>query len=523
MRRFLFLSLSILAVLGSALRATAQPTSAKKEDKAPPNLSPGGSELFRGLLNFHKIEPVLANDLADTEAYYSKLIVVVLGLPSMRDGRAFDPTGVVLRTLRAGGSVLIAADGAGSLANYFPNRRTSLRLTGESVVQPNESRCLAGNRWCPFVRPLSPDVVETQVFLNEKRAPGPEWGLFLGLERIATNVPTALSGVDSSPYIRYELAGFPKGTEVAPEGNLVAIDRVLAVGSSGIPEKSERPFRCLVVADPSIFSNQMMAAELDRSGTGTDNLEFANRVATFLRGPDERKKCLFVEAGQVQSRFDEVQFAESSLPDLPPLPIPPLPNPKDPKLQRDLTDSVNRSIDKWQSNDGPNSAIVGKPPSERRFSNVVVIVIIAAACVFALLILRRFFGGRHKSDVNLVPSDTGRVASSGAPGSMARRKEEILQGGNFTGPVREYLRELFITRGLVLPEGEPPRKLPPVDINIMYSQELRKQLQTLWTVTFEPKPKPIGYARWKELEKMIDAVKRAAENDEWRFVPGGRS
>ena len=89
--------------------------------------------------------------------------------------------------------------------------------------------------------------------------------------------------------------------------------------------------------------------------------------------------------------------------------------------------------------------------------------------------------------------------------------------------LREYLRELFLSRGLVLPEGDPPRKLPAVEATGMYSQELRSHLKVLWTVAFEPKPKPIGYARWKELEAMIDAVKRTAENDEWRFVPGGRS
>jgi len=507
-----------IAFLLSSSSGTAQP----KDDERPPvSLPANGSELFRGLLSFHKIEPLKAGELRNAD--YSKLIVVVMGLPTRNDPK-LDLSFHVRETLQAGGSVLLAADGSGPLASYFPRRQSSLALTGETVFEPDESHALVENGWCPFARPTTPSPLDLLLWERQKQSPGPEWTLFAGLNRIATNVPHALR-LPSRPtrYDRYALARFPSGSLVGgPAGDRLASDRALAVGSSGV-EPNEEPFRCLVVSDPSIFTNQMMAVNLDNTGPGTDNLAFANNVAQFLKANGDRTKCLFVENGRMIEKFDDVQFAASPLPDMPPLPIPPLPSPLDPGVQSKLTDFVNNSVDRWQTKDGPNGTVVGRPARDQRVTGVLAFLAVLATAVIVLLKMRALRWSSYKGDVLPVPTDTGRVVSSGPPGTVARRKEELLQGGNYTGPVSEYLKEFFVGRGYVVPTGEIPKKLPKVTITGGDSGTLRSQLKALWEVAFDPKSKPVGFTRWKELEPMIAAVKRAAEADRWRFAPEGRS
>ena len=160
----------------------------------------------------------------------------------------------------------------------------------------------------------------------------------------------------------------------------------------------------------------------------------------------------------------------------------------------------------------------------RQVKDQVATVVVGADAVteqlLIALLVRRAWRGRHEPDVPPVPTDTGRVAGTAPPGSLARRREEILQAGDYGGVVREYLRELFASQGLPEAAVQPPR-LPEVRVTGRGNTTLREDLRILWDVAFGPRPRPVTYTRWKELEPTIDAVRRAAAEGRWRFADTG--
>jgi hypothetical protein len=297
---------------------------------------------------------------------------------------------------------------------------------------------------------------------------------------------------------------------------------LFAVAGAGIG--NEPPFRCLVLADPSVFRNQMMVVPGDGAALGTDNLAFANNVVQFLKGPQERSLCFFVEAGQVRNKFDDVNYQELATQQIPPVPpVPPLPPPPNllnPGTQRALTDGINRGVARWEDGNGPNRALLGRSGSDRRYADVLRVLAVVAALAVLLWLIRRLWAARQVPEVPPIPKDTGRVAASGEPASLARRKEELLQSGQYADVLREYLQELFASRGLPLPVPKPAGKLPPVEVTGPGANTIRDHLRILWDVAFGPYPRPVSYARWKELEPMLDTVRRAADEGRWRFVGG---
>lgn len=500
-------SAAVLALVGLlALPSRAQPPAERREPI--PTLPATGSEAFRGLFRFHKVEPVRPGGLA--EADYADLIVVVLGRVRPAAPGAIDPAPYTQRALRNGGAVLIATEEPGSLSRLFPDQ-PNVQITGESVLSPEDRGAYADLPHCPFVVPRLPGDFDKLMW--QVTAPDPEWGLFLGIDRLATNVPGALRVTSESRHTRGRLAGYPPGSRINRRGRpepTLPPDRLFAVGGSG---RADLPFRSLVLADPSVFSNQMMAPPPDMPPN--QNVAFADRVVQWLRGPTDRSKCLFIENGIPRTDFDVVRY--EALQEMPPLPVPPMPDPLDPELQRKVTDAINRGIANWQDDDRPNEIVAG---TDSRFNRVLRFLASVAAVVLLVLLVRRVWRGRHEPDVPPIPTDTGRVAGTAPPGSLARRREEILQAGDFGGVVREYLQELFASRGL--PVGaDRPHKLPEVVVQGRGNTTLREDLRILWDVAFGPRPRPVTYTRWKELEPMIDAVRRAAAEGRWRFADTG--
>ncbi len=504
-----------LTVLAAALlaglpaRSTAQASVGGRP--AVPSVPATGTELFRGLLHLHKIKPATLVELNTPEIEYRNLIVVVLGRSNPTDTRHnYNAAPLVREVLQAGGAVLIAAKEQADLAPFFPAPPPDLRVTGERVFGANPSATLDQDPANPFVVPRKQPKVGLGGFNID--FPGPQWGPFDGVDRVATNSPGILVLGRKSRYVTDELAGYPSFCKVGGSaGQQVGPDQLFAVGGSGLGADS---FRCLVVADPSVFTNQMLVAST-RPADPPQNLEFADRVIRYLRGPNDRTRCLFVEAGEVREKFDVVRFDEMIRP---PLPVPPIPDPLNPKFQQKLTETLDEGIERLQDRDGPNRALAG---NEWRFTRTMQTLALAAAVVLGFLLVRRVWTGRHDPDLPPVPTDTGRVAGTGPPGSMLRRREEVLQSGNYTDYVREYLRGLFAERGLPTPTPKPARKLPPVSVSGPDAGAIRGHLRILWDVAFGPHPRPVTYTRWKELEPVIDAVRRAAAEGRWRFVDPG--
>jgi hypothetical protein len=489
-----------------AVPAPAQQPPAERQDHIP-TLPAVGSEAFRGLFRFHEVKPVLPDQIAEDD--YANLIVVVLGQPRGNQNYVVHHTN---RALRNGGAVLIAVETPLALSAFFPDKPDA-RITGELVTCPNGAGTYAGLEDCPLAAPRLPDEID-RLLWQGVIAPPSQWELFLGINQLATNTPSTLvvPSKSKSRYLGTELAGYPRGAIVrfGRGAGPLQRDRLFAAAGSG-PE--ELPFRSLVLADPSVFSNQMMAPPPGMPPN--HNAVFADRVVQWLRGPTGRSKCLFIENGVPRTDFDVVRY--EALQTMPPLPVPPMPDPLDPELQRKVTDAINAGIARWQDDDRPNQLVAG---SEGRFNRVLRFLAAVAAVVLLVLLVRRAWQGRHEPDVPPVPTDTGRVVGAAPPGSFARRREEILQAGDYGAVVREYLQELFASQGL--PEAEErPRTLPEVRVQGRGNTTLREDLRILWDVAFGPRPRPVTYTRWKELEPRIDAVRRAAAEGRWRFADTG--
>ena len=510
----------LLAALFSAVLAGSSAGQQPKDDQpAPTPLFPGtGTQLFRGLFHYYGIEPLRSPRDVTVDNSRDTIVVVLLRRDDNTRGSVEELfSSTTAAVLRGGGSLLIATDRTGRTSPFFPAEVKTEVEVSLPVYAPKAG--LDDDPARPFVTARYPSGIQLLTWQSNNRPKGTEWTLFEGRTHVAVNGGSALRvTTPSSPYVEHSLAGFPDGSRFGSAAG-VPFDRSkysFAVGGSGVMP-GQPPFRSLVLGDPDVFSNGLIAAADPTGRPRTDNLAFANTVVQWLRGPEDapRTRCLFVDSGRVVSRFDEVKYVAAA-PGVPPIPVPDL---TAPETQAKLADAANRYIAEREDADAFNHALAG---SDQKYVRTARVLAVAAAVVALLCLLLRAARGRHHPDLPPIPTDTGRVAGSAPPGSVARRREEVLQHGDYAEYVREYLRDLFAARGLPAPpNGTAPKDLPDVRVLGPDAKALKAHLRILWEVAYGPS-KPVPYSRWKELEPMIDAVRRAADEGRWQFAtPGG--
>lgn len=483
-----------LALACLALLANTRPVRAQE----PPSVPAAGYELFRSMFGFYGFEPRDLKSVPSNE--YGTLTVVIF---HHRTGdRGINPGSArfALQVLQAGGSVLIASDFPESVGKYLPDNPSVVVESGY-VVNQSRGYHYDGRPNQPLVARLE----STDPLTN---------GLFVPGERVATIQPAVLHVEKSRrPIWLKDLARFPPMSDRISEDGRSRLpeDAPFAVGGVGNGLKS---FRCLVFADPAVFCNRLLVGS-DSPGGNTKNLEFASRVVQFLKPVGvERPKCLFIENGVVRTDLNGIPLYD--LAGSPPMP--PLPSPLDPAVQAKMTDVMNRTIDDVQAKDQVNTALTKTDrDGTNRFFKLMQVVALTAAAVTAAWLISRMWAARHRPDRPAVPTVLGGAA--GEPGSLAHRREELLQIGDYTRPVREYLDDLFARQGLPAGEYRHPRKVPPLAVAGADARAIRGNLRILWGVAYGPEP--VSYSRWKELEPMIAAVKRAADDGRWRFAAGG--
>ncbi|MGL6097690.1 MAG: hypothetical protein ACRC7O_18060, partial [Fimbriiglobus sp.] len=489
-----------VSVLLFAMSVGAQPV-------ARPALRAGGTDVFRALFGVERLEPVRSAAGMDVEDL-GRLIVVFLG-PPRRSEAVPDPAGLSVDVLFAGGSVLIATDEPADLSAFFPGN-PPIAVTGQLVTctdPADGSKCFRNDPLQPFAvpSPVGPELIAG-------------WEVFGGLRRVATNGPSSLIATGDSPYISQVFARFPLPGKVGgPAGRrLVKDDDLLAVGGAADITSGLSLFRSLVVADPGVFINQSLAAGTDPQ-TGTDNLAFALRTVRWLRGPEPERRthCLFVDHGMVRETFDDLGLSRMSSP-LPPMP--PLPSPLDPKVQAFLTDSANGALARIEDSNWANRMLAGEPGDDRKFGKVLKFLAWLAAVAAAVWLLSRSRTTRHAPDLPPPPRELG--AGADIPvGSVAYRRAELVRTGHLTEPVRDYVRTLFAGCGLAtVAVGDA---VPPFEATGPAAGDLRRDVRTVWAAVFGPAAPPITAVSWKELEPMVDAIRRAAAAGRLRFPAGG--
>lgn len=522
-RRFLpVASVAVLAVMVVATPAVAQPELGSSPQQHPkPDLPGGGTDMFRYMLHLAGVKPVTPNELHSlNDDDFADIIVVVIGSATGNIGIA--KVGDLMdQATQNGGAVLIASE---SNTTFFPGNqartRLSVRLSGLPVVDPRGlgSATYHNNQTCPYVVPVGPDEPP-----NAVGDPGPIWGLFAGLDRVATNNPSYFIVTERGAEFKFTLARFHRACGVRDQfGTVFPLPpgAAFALGGEGTnPDFRLNPeFRFVALADQSVFINQMLA-EPD-----ADNFELARRTVFYLADPQTegnpkgvgRKRCIFVENGRLVSDFRSAEYVFQD-----PLPMPSVPPLG--QIQDKLVDLGNSVIDRIQTNDALNKGVFGSDPERRnrRLRELIAALLVIAAVVAMITLVNRARRVRQPLDTPVPPS-TGKPAGADPvtpAGIFDRRTRELSRRDNVYEPARDVIREMFAAAGA--PPDAGPR-LPRVEVTrvVRRPETLRRALAELWQIGYGA-PTRLGVREWEVLEPLFIRAKRALDDGKWRFAARG--
>lgn len=506
MTRRLLASLLAFVALAATPAAAQQP---RADEPKGPTIPADGTEVLQYLLDLKRIKPVTAQELKNLNRL-EDVIVIVLGQSNDWQGGNQSPLEWASHVMYNGGAALVAADTKVDFPRSFTGARARVvgqsptRIPGTIVTGTARGTLYLGQPNMPFVVPLPRPPV----------GDGPEWELFDGLTRIATNTPSYIQSPDPRGEFGSQLAGFPNGsftTEFGRSRNLDPDVEFFALGGSGMNPDSKRRYRFLAIADPSVFINSMMIGS-DQE-VAPDNLQFAERVIKYLSEEDGRMKrtrCLLIQNGEIVERFDTVRSMMR----------PPLPLPNIWAMQEKLTDLGNKIIDQFETNDTVNKGFVGSTESERtRRFKFIMEFILAMLCIRAgWYLLKRVWIARRKPDgPSAVAGGLPSTAKGDRPaGFFDRRQRELLRRNNLFEPVRTAIRGMFVEAGVPDDAG---KKLPRVVIAdaVTRSDTLREALQDLWKIAYGP-ARVVTVQRWNLLEPIFERVRQAHADGKWRFA-----
>lgn len=475
--------------------------------QAPFELAPDGTDMLQFLLDASRIKPIRNSDVGRELGQLEDVIVVVLGDSSQRIG-AFTAIEWANKSVMAGGAALVAVDSRRQL-NFgtpvgpgFPPPGPPVEITGAMVRGTDPKTCFLGKDTLPFAVPRQRPL-----------AGGPEWNLFDGLHRVATNQPSAIWLRRPHGVFRSILAGFPDSECTNGNGNIRILDtesEVFAVGGSGQHPLTTHNYRLLALSDPSVFINEMMLAE--KAGLGpTDNFEFAQRVVKFLseEGTRKRARCLFIQNGQVVDRFDRLR----------PLFQPPVPKLNLWDHQDKIIEFIDKTVDQFQEKDVANQALFGKEESQGRetFKRIMAALLAVLAIRAGWYLMKRLAQSRRPAPTAAAPPGGLPVLANGdrPAGAFDRRQRELLRRNNLYEPVRTAIADFFAEAGVVPELGQ---KLPKLTISdaVRNAKSLREALADLWKIAAGP-PRPVSIQRWRDLEPIFDRVRQAYLDGKWQF------
>jgi hypothetical protein len=503
--------LVLLVVTVGPAAARAQPDFGDGQPDPGPQQQPQplayeGKEVFRWLLHRADIRPFTEPELRQmtNRPDFSDAMVIVLGSSRFGFAGAHQTQFWVQRAARHGGAVLIATNSSEPLGLDASFHVPSSMFTGFHVLGPPAAR-FDGRSDSVIVQPVPPGGRS-----------GPAWQLFGGdrvLRRVVARQPTTLAVHPEARELLPALARMPADSRYRfGEARILREESAFVVGGAGLHPDTHRPYRVLAVGDAHVFSNGLMVSTDD--GGPTDNLEFAERVVSFLAEEDgerRRTKCLLIVDGQTVTNFDEL--TRLLRPPPPPIKLPPFD-----QLQPKIVDFGNQILDKIQENDVPNKLMVGQNPDEpgSRLRYLFAGLAVAAAVWAVVSLVRRVWKARQPTDL-APPPPGGRPPppTDGAPGVFGRRGKELAARDNLLEPARAACREFF--DAIEAPDGGP--RLPKVVISdvVRRTDTLRQALRDLWTVAYG-RPAPVTAMRWAALEPLLARALAAHRDGKWRFV-----
>jgi len=477
-------ALAAATILLAPAVAGAQPD-AKPE---PIVVQGGGTEFFRGLLDYRGIKPVTEQELFSIQQHqWGDIILISLGNPFSAGNRHIAPLNYMQPASERGG-VLIASDSG--LPELFSTNGARLLCSDERVVCQDPKSIHRDEETCPYLVPVPSDNPKATL------------QVFKGLNRIATNSPSFLTVQRLGGDFQHSIARFPQNCRYGFQGLPLPKNASFAIGGEGPDDWNPNAYRLLVMADHSLFINQMLLEP------GTDNLELTYRVIDYLRGPNKRKRCVFFENGRLVDHFDDLRRAAAKQNPMP------LPQVNLWGMQDKLVDLGNAIIDRLETNNAHNNLLLGSGDQQRTLNIIARFFLILATVVACLFLLRRAWGARKPGDIPPPPPVAG--VPSGPPGVFDRRQKELLRRNNVYEPIRDLVREFFESIGIHGEGMTRPPKLVIADV-VRKPDSLRAAIKDFWKIAFGP-PQSVTVNRWRELEPFFERVRQAHADGKWRFV-----
>jgi hypothetical protein len=234
-----------------------------------------GTHVFRRILFDSQMTPL--NSLAELVAEPKRSILVVLG--NLEDLK--NVPGGLEEFVRAGGAVLLASDRmvADPESRAAMVAASGVSINQEKLISQSLGSCYQEVGYCPLV--VSVPLARPTVFADID---------------VYCNVPSMLR-------IRRPLPGSVNKLAVLAGQCAIEMRRGLTIPVEGSPLLAVGgdigEGRVMVLADHSIFINEMMLPN------DTGNVELTYGIVRWLAGEEkERDRVLFLEEGQVQTKFE---------------------------------------------------------------------------------------------------------------------------------------------------------------------------------------------------------------------------
>jgi hypothetical protein len=384
------------------------------------------SHVFRRILFDLKLQPL--KDYDELYKHAADTILIVLG--DTKPLRHLLAVRSLSQFVDRGGAVLIATDRRiDTLAEADVAEALGMVVSGQSFASVDGREVYHNAPFCPYLvgdPELVPDLLR-----------GPSLGAGNRL-RVATNAPSCLWDVGGGrPQGVHRLAWLPRS--VRAEGPAHLFHGGLPGGATG-----ERPLfavgreigdgRILLLADHSIFINQMMLPE------DNNNVEFTSNCLAYLRGEGgqrPRGHVLLIEEGVIRTDL-EVPLKE--LPDLPP------------GAERIIVAKAEEVLTKLQEenafNKGLESLLTGNDPRRTR---LVLRVLLATGTLLLFLYLAYRIGVRSRVKLDAHVPLLACAAAKEAPSKalLQQRRTQAITGGNLWetahGLARQWAQALPIS------------------------------------------------------------------------------
>lgn len=404
--------------------------------------------------------------------------------------------------VRAGGSVLIATD-------QQLHQATLARLTGYIV---EGGRVVAGEN-----TPRK-DLYEEKhrgllVVSPDKKSP--QYPLMKNL-RVVTNESSFLTQIRfrRNNWVRSNvLARLPEGCErIPPRGEFALRAKFQRPPVFAVTAEHNSGGRVLLVADHSVFINEMMYLRLD-----VENAVFADRAVNWLCGEGRRRRnrVLFVVDGRIETKLAVPLYVQELSVDA---------------VQVAMTRFANRNIallqEEWFSKDFGNTLneevnfAVGTSVSNalggRRARSTFFSTILLGATLFILLYgFHRLRGASWNPDLNVPLLAKALRDNKPHPETMLQRQQAILNEGDLSVYARQLARECLAS---VIPISAKPTSKPVVEAEGSQQRRFRRLARRIWDLAFGENLPSISRRRFRRVLGEISMLEEALRSGQVRLV-----